>query len=449
MTFLKNVSLNTLHKPKPKPIESKNKKTRFLPGAVFAGFLGLAILAAVIFKMQTKDGTLVVEVNQPDAVVQVLNEKGEIEISDRSGKQQLAISVDSGKHKIKVEKNGYSFFAQDFEIETGGTASIRATLIPQVKPITSFNDPAFKQWMKTVAALPAEQQVEAVSKKLIELNPGYDGRVTSADGSGTPKIISGVVRELGFLSDNVTDISPVRALPGLKGLNCCGSSWQRVSNLTDLSPIKGMALTKLDCGATQVSDLSPLKGMQLTELNGSFTKISDLSPLRGLPLTKLDLRVSHVRDLSPLNGMALKWLECWSTSVADLSPLKGMPLAYLGCGSTQVFDLSPLEGMPLAELHFNRTHVSDVSPLKRMPLDEVQCDGTPVSDLSALRGMSLTTITFTPRNINQGLDVIRQMKSLKAVGIEWDQESPPAEFWTKYDAGEFGKPDRSKAGTSP
>ena len=146
--------------------------------------------------------------------------------------------------------------------------------------------------------------------------------------------------------------------------------------------------------------------------------------------------------------MALNWLECWSTNISDLSPLKGMPLAYLGCGSTQVFDLSPLKGMRLTELHFNGTHVSDLSPLKGMPLEAVQCDGAPVSDLSALQGMSLAMITFTPRNITKGLEVIRQMKSLKAIGIEWDQAPPTAEFWQKYDAGEFGKPDRLEAGAS-
>ena len=31
--------------------------------------------------------------------------------------------------------------------------------------------------MKTVAALPAEKQIEAVSKKLVELNPDFDGAV--------------------------------------------------------------------------------------------------------------------------------------------------------------------------------------------------------------------------------------------------------------------------------
>lgn len=31
--------------------------------------------------------------------------------------------------------------------------------------------------MKEVQAMPAEKQIEAVSKKLMELNPGFDGAV--------------------------------------------------------------------------------------------------------------------------------------------------------------------------------------------------------------------------------------------------------------------------------
>jgi formylglycine-generating enzyme required for sulfatase activity len=54
------------------------------------GLLGLAILAGVIFKMQTGDGTLVVEVDQADAVVQVLNGEGEIEIKAKEHQQAWA-----------------------------------------------------------------------------------------------------------------------------------------------------------------------------------------------------------------------------------------------------------------------------------------------------------------------------------------------------------------------
>ena len=73
--------------------------------------------------------------------------------------------------------------------------------------------------------------------------------------------------------------------------------------------------------------------------------------------------------------------------------------------------------MPLTGLHFSDTRVSDLSPLKGMPLTSLHCYNTQVSDLSPLEGMNLTAITFTPKNITKGLDVIRQMKSLKTIGI--------------------------------
>ena len=154
------------------------------------------------------------------------------------------------------------------------------------KPL-AFVDPAFKQWMKDVAALPAEKQVEAVVKKLQELNPGFDGKVRMAMGKGTPKIENGAVIGFGFCTDNVTDISPVRALEQLRSLNLA----RRQHKLSDLSPLKGMLLALLSCPDTPVSDLSPLAGMPLTNLVLDNTRISDLSPLKGMPLASLSFSV--------------------------------------------------------------------------------------------------------------------------------------------------------------
>ena len=60
--------------------------------------------------------------------------------------------------------------------------------------------------------MPAEKQVDEVVKKLQELNPGFDGKESH-------KIEGGVVTELQFVADNVTDLSPVRALSGLSSFN--------------------------------------------------------------------------------------------------------------------------------------------------------------------------------------------------------------------------------------
>src|SRR5258707_1367504 len=99
------------------------------------------------------------------------------------------------------------------------------------------------------------QGVEEVAKKLQELNPGFDGKVT-------PKIDFLDVAELQIVVDSVTDISPVRALPRLKSLRCIGSG-KGLAKLADLSPLTGMPLTSLDCYFPHVSDLSPLRGMPL------------------------------------------------------------------------------------------------------------------------------------------------------------------------------------------
>jgi formylglycine-generating enzyme required for sulfatase activity/serine/threonine protein kinase len=205
---------------------------------------------------------------------------------------------------------------------TPATVRPRSSLVPPAtNKLTDVNAPAFQQWMKDVQALPAEKQIEAVSKKLQELNPGFDGKVSGAGGTGTPRIEGGIVTELGLITDNVTDISPVRAFNNLRLLQCYGSKIN-IGSLSDLSPLKGMDLIALSCFRTQVSDLSPLKDMPLTRLNcSSCGRIVDLSPLTGMRLVRLELSGTKVSDLSPLRNMSLTALDCHDTPVSNLSPL--------------------------------------------------------------------------------------------------------------------------------
>jgi hypothetical protein len=251
----------------------------------------------------------------------------------------------------------------------GGKATIHSIRLRQLKsPSAGFPEDfigsAMESWVKSVAVLRPEEQLEAVRKKLMELNPGFDGKLTDHDGKGPPNIYSGAVTQLGFVTGNVIDISPLRALTGLKAVSCAGGPSR--SALTDLSPLAGIQLAKLNCSRMLGSDLSPLKGMPLTRLDVSGSRVTDLSPLRGMPLTLL-------------------WIG--STPVSDLSPLEGMPLTNLGCNScAKISDLSPLRGMPLEFLDLCGAHVTELSPLKGMPLRTLYIVGVPISDLSPLRG---------------------------------------------------------------
>ncbi|MFO1007525.1 MAG: serine/threonine-protein kinase [Planctomycetaceae bacterium] len=404
--------------------------------------LGLAILAAIIATLRTKEGTLVVEVDQPDAVVQVLDAEGKIEVSQKSGPGTVSISVDPGKHRLKIEKEGFTIFGQDFEMQSGGQTPIKAKLVPlQEKPVMAEAKPAsmdevkqkplaittpeFELWEKQVAAMPAETQLEEVRKKLMELNPGFDGKLTGLSFTEPPSIEIGAVTRLSLNTDHVTDISPLRVFQQLTFLVVIGSPPTSPDGmpygtgvLSDLSPLKGLRLMVFACAFnSKLSDLSPLEGMPLTNLACQNTRLSDLSLLKGMPLKRLNFCNTPVADLSPLMGMKLESLECYLTEVADLSPLKAMPLVHLHCYHTKVHDLSPLQGMPLENLTFWQTPVADLSPLK---------------------DMNLTRMGFTPNLFPTGIELVRRMKSLKTIyvdGSEW----PADEFWKKYDAGDFGK----------
>jgi hypothetical protein len=157
--------------------------------------------------------------------------------------------------------------------------------------------------VKETQALPAEKQIEAVSKKLMELNPGFHWALSDFDTKAPPKIEDGIVTELGFWADAVTDLSPVRALAGLKSLSCYGGGAGN-AKLSDLSPLHGMSLRALRCGGSKVSDLKPVEGMPLTSLFCSESQVSDLSPL----LQCKDLSTLNVRktQVTPAQVAALQ-----------------------------------------------------------------------------------------------------------------------------------------------
>jgi len=271
---------------------------------------------------------------------------------------------------------------------------------PQSSASQTLADPAFQQWVKATQALPAQQQIDAVSKKLVELNPGFDGQMIGGYYLKKPKIESGVVTVIGFYTDAVTDISPVRALSGLKSLHCEGTRNVALGKLTDLSPLQGMQLKELCCGRNRLTDLSPLTGMPLTSLFVHTTRVTDLSPLAGMPLV----------DLSCNN--------CWL--LTDLTPLKDVPLVQLSCNGSKATDLKALSGKKLTRFTWAGGLDVDLSVLRGMPLNYIDLASTKISDLSpvlecrTLTGLGLGSTKVTAEEVE------RYRKALPKCTIWWD-----------------------------
>lgn len=295
-------------------------------------FAGLILLAGLAFSQRPKVGTLIVEVHDTGVRLEVLTAEGKVEAARKVNAGTNALALPAGRHRLRVTKEGFETLTRDFEIEAGGTQEIAAELvaIEDDSPVTvaslffDFKKPEFPEWQKRVASLPAEQQVKEVAERLTKVNFQFDAR------SGFGHTLErGVVVAVNLYSDAATDLSPLQAFSGLRELTCYGVN--PGNHLADLSPLKGMALSKLKLGWSQVSDLSPLAGMPLTFFECHAFNVTDLTPLRKLPLVTLECHSPLVTDLTPLRGMNLQAIDTTGTQVTDLSPLAGMPLTSIKC----------------------------------------------------------------------------------------------------------------------
>jgi len=428
-------------KPGARPVRSRRGRR------IAVAVVGLALLvplgywlSGIIVRVESKEGTLVIKTEDPSVSVKVTPEGG---ATLTYGKDQREIHLKPGKYGIELAdaKDGLKLSTTQLTITSGDNKIVE--VFWEKKNLTQGKTAVTDAWLKEVAALPVDKQADAVAAKLKDLNPGFDGKVDRS-------IENGAVVELQFPpTDAVVDLSPVRALPGLRRLNLSTPAGK--GKLADLTPLEGMKLSSLQLfGCGQVGDLRPLKGMPLTTLGlggfGGCVEVRDLAPLQGMKLTMLHLSsCDQVRDLTPLKDMPLTFLDLTlCRQVHDLTPLQGMPLKTLGLyGCFKVRDLTPLQGMKLTSLNLAGCAVQDLTPLQGMPLTSLalmDCDQ--VRDLTPLEGMPLELIQFNPKNIVKGIEGIRRMESMKTI-VTNDRDPkqffPAQEFWKKYDAGEFSK----------
>lgn len=284
---------------------------------------------------------------------------------------------------------------------------LRLARVPSVAPSPEAKTPPLALApftdadVQRIGALPAADQVEEVRKELVRRNPDFDGTVMH-------KIEDGVVTELQIVTDHVTDIAPIRVWGALRVLKC-GGTWTNgpSGQLADLMPLGRMTtLTHLNLMQSKVTDagIACLKNCKdLSYINLNNTRVTN----KGL---------AHLKD-----SQALAILDVSATKVTDegLAHIKDCrALTHLLLGGTKVSDagLANLKGIPLIHLWIDNTDITDLTPLQGMRLEEIR---------------------LTPKKITRGLDILRDMKSLKTIGTDFNQSWAAAEFWKRYDKGEF------------
>lgn len=364
---------------------------------------GVTDVSGTVVRLFLPEGTLVVEVDDPSVSVSV--DGADVVITGAGARE---IRLKPGQYKVEASKDGKVVSRELVTVSRNGRRVVRIS--KEVEPAEA------ERWERAVAGMPAEQQAKAVVRRLKELNPAFDGAVT-------PNIENGVVRGLTFRTDDVDDISALHALKGLKTLECVGSYPQK-GRVSDLSPLRGLALTGLSCNDNPVADLSPLRGMPLTFLSARETRVSDLSPLHGMPMATLTLQDSDVSNLSPLAGMPLTWLDlAGARRVSELNPLRDMPLNYLNLTELPITDVSVVASLKsLKVLVLDSTSTSDLTPLRGMGLEKLSILHNPVKDLSPLKELTLTELRLDYRA--DRAEFVRSFKQLKLIN-----DKPTSDFW--------------------
>jgi Leucine-rich repeat (LRR) protein len=339
---------------------------------------------------------------------------------------------DDGEGEIVYDSSGNNHHGR----MEGNARWARAALNPVVlKPVRD-------DWVKEVAAEPAEKQLARVLRRVQERNPGFDGKAFS-------KVADGAVTELWLNAPVIVDIDPVRALPKLQVLRCGPA-------VGDLSPLRGLPLKEVSCEfkpehaaiLRSIKTLEKINGKPAAEfwkdmgaaaapvLEAWFADVAklpaekqveavaakleernpgwdgtlkptgekgvvtglqlepspqkDLSPLRALTgLESLDLKFGQLSDLSSLKGLKLRSFSASFVPVTDLSPLQGMRLERLTLRNTPVSDLSPLSRRTsLKRLDVRGSRVTDLKPVQGLLLESIACDVEPIRDAAVLKGMS-------------------------------------------------------------
>jgi hypothetical protein len=249
-----------------------------------------------------------------------------------------------------------------------------------------------------------------------------------------------------LISTHTSDIAFLKKLPNLQRIGFGGilnyyDQWGRVPTAEDFWKSHGERLAKQVPMEKQLEKFrqrlvaegnDPEKIPRWSfDANGGLSisldarlKCSDLSELRGVAVTSLKIYPSTVRDLSPPAGAPLRSVTiAHPCAVTDLSPLRGAPIEILAVDLTSVRDISALRGMPLRHVFLTRSPIADLSPLADMPtLEQVQVPQE-AKNIEVLRGHS--KIGF----ISYGIDQTNFRPSRTA-----------AEFWKEFDAKKSAAP---------
>jgi serine/threonine protein kinase/Leucine-rich repeat (LRR) protein len=400
---------------------NKHVRPRWLT-AVAASALLLAA-AATIIKIQTSEGTLVLDVDGEGAVVTIDGEAAKVALGD--DKHTYRISVQPGTHTLVVTTpEGMQYKTENqFTLEAGGVKRITAVL---EREAVGSSQPPMLAASPTLADSPVDSVAIPTSpdRAAAEWVLGVGGTIgISVDGRG-----GGNPRSVGELPKRDFRVIAIT----LTSRPFRDDDLARLRNLNQLLTIYLIGTPTSDAGLKHLENLPALSGLHLTQTaitDAAFDSLTTLKALRVLNIGRTKLTSagwSRLKDVAKLAELTVSDTSFGDDDLANLvrdqSGLKTLWLTNTKVSNEGLVHVAKLEN--LDKLNLSGTKITDagLAPLSNLErLNDLNLSGLPIgdqgaNDLSHLR--QLQNLSLTDSKVSdQGLSDLSKIKTLRALSL--------------------------------
>jgi len=333
---------------RPSAAKAKIRSRKGLIVALSLLAVATVVVAGVIIKLKTPEGTIVLEFDQADmAGAEVsIDDKHVVTIKTGKGEKPITVAADGKKRLLKVTKAGFETFTKEFSLKKGDrkVITVRLEPLPRQKPKTSPSedvDRRVARWVLSKSGTLSVQRSQQKKKTLVSASndlPRDRFRITRIN----------FVETKGLRDDELLQLQQLRSLDNLQ-LHRTSVTDKGLAHLQK-SPIRGLSIQSGIIGDNGVRYLTELRGLKALAIHSPLVTDAALPSISKLTkLTRLSLQARLVSDrgirhLVTLKELADLDLRFTQVSDAGLRELVKLPaLKKLQLARTRITD----SGLPI------------------------------------------------------------------------------------------------------
>ena len=414
--------------------------------AIAALLFGGILLAAVLLKILTPHGTVIIEIGDSEEQREVtVTKDGTIKIIDPNDNKEVLVTVDAENKTLTLRKEGFEVQATSFNLKSKDGRYVKVTFVPveEVGPGgTVDREVASKVLAAGGTVGVAVDGGDPVEAARVEDLPAGDFHIVYVTYKGRYEVtgpFDGLLKELAGLKrlealylnyTSVPDVwlEDIGSLTGLRnlGLTATGLTDDDLKCLRNLKQLEGIVLNGnqiTDKGLQELQHATRLQRLDLmgTQITGlGFAALSDMRSLTTLYLTGTQ---TSDAGLEYIAALPLKSLALCGTRVTDrgMAHVKDMELDNLELRDTAITDkgIEIIGGITsLGSLHLERTAVTDEglqSLAQRKQTWSLHLDGTGITDagLTYLQPHEFDRLSLNGARItDEGVLNLQAVKSL-------------------------------------